>query len=444
MVDIDPALDTKLRAFFERIEASPAPPGLTNVDVTAPARGRRSINLLAGVAAAAVVAGSVAVFAIALRSHEAPAASTTPRASPSTSTLPPSSASALKTMPMLGAGGIPASAHEVIAVTRGQGSVLLQRFVPQGTLYIQFDCAGPGGFKIASTDHVVGNDLTQCSSSFGVTTLTVGTPRAYDNKPLTLQVTADASMLWEVYVAESRPPLPAFEVKPDERVLVPLTYGTGSITLPTFSVGPGEWLDVLDACNSGTSADTLEIVGNLFTFGDDKQYQCSNPMGSGGLGFGSGPPGPGGSGPISARVKADPSISWEILITEGPTALGLPSSGDVAVAPPAYGMGSAELPAFTSTQPWTIAVVCSGVGTLSVGSPTFTQTATPGCVGTTQYLTPSSEVLGQPVSLSVNAPPGMGWEIFIYRVGPSLGPPSVCPSVRPVASSPTACVQRGG
>jgi hypothetical protein len=180
MVDIDPALDTKLRAFFERIEASPAPPGLTNVDVTAPARGRRSINLLAGVAAAAVVAGSVAVFAIALRSHEAPAASTTPRASPSTSTLPPSSASALKTMPMLGAGGIPASAHEVIAVTRGQGSVLLQRFVPQGTLYIQFDCAGPGGFKIASTDHVVGNDLTQCSSSFGVTTLTVGTPRAYD------------------------------------------------------------------------------------------------------------------------------------------------------------------------------------------------------------------------------------------------------------------------
>ncbi len=70
MVDIDPALDTKLRAFFEHIEASPAPPGLTNVDVTAPARGRRSINLLAGVAAAAVVAGSVAVFAIALRSHD--------------------------------------------------------------------------------------------------------------------------------------------------------------------------------------------------------------------------------------------------------------------------------------------------------------------------------------------------------------------------------------
>jgi len=39
MVDIDPGLDTKLRAFFEHIEASPTPPGLTDVDVTAPLAG---------------------------------------------------------------------------------------------------------------------------------------------------------------------------------------------------------------------------------------------------------------------------------------------------------------------------------------------------------------------------------------------------------------------
>jgi len=148
-------------------------------------------------AAAAAIAGSVAVFTVELRSHDAPASATTPGASPSASTLPTASASALKKMPVLGAGGIPASAHKVIAVRRGQGSVLLQTFVPQGTLYIQFDCAGPGAFKIVSTDHVVGNDLPQCSSSFGVTTLTVGSPKVYDDKPLTLQVTADASMAWE-------------------------------------------------------------------------------------------------------------------------------------------------------------------------------------------------------------------------------------------------------
>jgi hypothetical protein len=441
MIDVDPGLDAKLHAFFEHIEAATPPAGLTNVGVTVPARSRRTFNVFAGLAAAAVVAGSVAVFALELRSHNTPGpgpAVTSPSPSPRTAPSP-----ALKKMPVLGSAGIPASAHEVTPLTRGQGSVRLETFVPQGTLYIQFDCAGPGPFKYLSTDQVIGNALEQCSSDIGVTTITVGSPKIYDDKPLTLQVTADPSMAWELYIAESRAPLPTFTVKPDERVLVPVTYGSGPITLPTFSVGPGEWLDVQDACNSGSSADTLELVGNMFTFGDDEQHQCSNPMGSGGGGFGSGPPGPGGSGPMSVRVKADPSISWEILITEGPTALLLPSSGDVAVAPAAFGMGSATLPAFTSTQPWTIAVVCSGTGTLTIGSPTSTQTATPGCVSWTQYLTPPGEVPGQPVSLSVNAPSGVGWEIFIYQAGPSSSP-AACPPFRPEASSPTPCVEKTG
>lgn len=438
MIDVDPRLDAKLQAFFEHIEASTPPAGLTAIDTTTPARARRTFNLFAGLAAAAVVAGSVAVFALELRSHNTPGPG--PVATSASASARPS---ALKKMPLLGSAGIPASAHKVMPLTRGQGSVRLQTFVPQGTLYIQFDCAGPGPFKYLSTDHVIGNALEQCSSDIGVTTITEGSPNVYDDKPLTLQVTADPTMTWELYIAESRPPLPQFTVKPDERVLVPVTYGTGSFTLPTFSVGPGEWLDVQDACNSGTSADTLQIVGNMFTFGDDEQYQCSNPMGSGGGGFGSGPPGPGGSRPISSRVKADPSISWEILITEGPTALLLPSSGDVAVAPAAFGMGAAALPAFTSTQPWSIAIVCSGVGTLTVGSPSFTHTFTPSCLNWTAYFTPPEEVPGQPVSLSVDAPSGMGWEIFIYRVGPP-STPAACSAFRPAGSTPTPCVETGG
>jgi hypothetical protein len=442
MIDVDPGLDSKLQAFFEHIEASTPPAGLTDIDVTAPVRRRRTFNLMAGLAAAAVVAGSVAVFALELRSHNAPAPD--PAAtSASPSARPSASPSALKKMPLLGSAGIPASAHEVTPLTRGQGSVLLQTFVPQGTLYIQFDCAGPGPFKIISTDHVIGNGLLQCSSSFGVTTITVESPKVYDDKPLTLQVTADGSMTWEVYIAESRPPLPQFTVEPDQRVLVPVTYGTGSITLPTFSVGPGEWLDVRDACNSGSSADTLEMVGNMFSFGDDGTYQCANPAGSGGGGFGSGPPGPRGSGPISVGVKADPSISWEILITEGPAMLGLPSSGDVGIAPAAFGTGSATLPAFTPNQTWSIAVVCSGVGTLTIGSSNFTHAATPGCVNSTTYFTPTGEVPDQPVSLSVDAPSGMGWEIFIYRAG-APSSPAACPPFRPAGSSPTPCVPTGG
>jgi hypothetical protein len=443
MLDIDPGLDTKLRAFFEQVEASAPPSGLTDIKVVMPDRRRRTLNLIAGVAAAALVAASVTVLALELRSHDkaSPTPAGTSAPSPASSRSP--FTSQLKEMPLLGGAGVPASAHVVIPLTRGHGSVQLQTFVPQGTLYLQFDCAGPGPFKLISTNHVVGQSLLQCSSSIGATTMTVGSPKLYDDKPLTLQVTADGSMVWEVYISESRPPLPVLTVLPDQRVLVSVTYGTGSITLPTFSVGPDEWLDVRDACNSGSSADTLEIVGNMFTFGDDKQFQCSNPTGSGVGGFGSGPPGSGGSGPISLQVKAEPSISWEIVIIEGPTALLLESSGDVQVAPVAYGMGSAALPAFTSSQTWSIAVVCSGVGTLTIGSSRFTHTATPGCVDGATYFTPPDQVPGQPVSLSVDAPSGMGWEIFIYRVG-APSSPGACPTVRPAGSpTPEPCVLTG-
>jgi hypothetical protein len=442
MIDVDPGLDAKLHAFFEHIEASIPPTGLTDIDTRVVARTGRSFNLFAGLAAATVIAGSVAVFALELRSHNTPgpgpaATSASPSARPS------ASPSALKKMPLLGSAGIPASAHEVMPLTRGQGSVVLQTIVPQGTLYIQFDCAGPGPFKFLSTDHVIGNGQLQCSSGIGVTTIAVGSPKVYDDKPLTLQVTADGSMMWEIYIAESRPPLPQFTVEPDQRVLVPVTYGTGSITLPTFSVGPGEQLDVRDACNSGSSADTLEIVGNMFTFGDDKQFQCSNPTGSGSGGFGSNPRGGRGSGPMNVRVKADPSISWEILITEGPPILALQSSGDVQVAPEASGMGAAAVPAFTPTQSWSIAVVCSGVGTLTIRSPSFTHTFTPSCLGWTTYFTPTDEVPRQPVTLSVDAPSGMGWAVFIYRVG-APSSPAACPAVGPAASTPTPCIQTGG
>jgi hypothetical protein len=143
------------------------------------------------------------------------------------------------------------------------------------------------------------------------------------------------------------------------------------------------------------------------------------------------------------KVITSPAISWEILITEGPTALVLPSSGDVGVAPVAYGMGASDLPTFTSAEPWSIAVVCSGAGTLTIRSASGTHTFTPSCLGWTTYFTPTGEVPDQPVTLSVDAPSGMGWEIFIYRVGPPTSP-AACTAFHPAASTPTPCVQTGG
>jgi hypothetical protein len=223
MIDIDPGLDSKLRGFFEHIESSTPPAGLTDIDVAVPDRGRRPVfNMFAGLAAAAVVAAGIALFAIELRGHDNPAPGPAARsASPS--------ASQLKAMPLLGDSGVPTAAHVVIPLTRGQGSLQLQTFVPQGTLYIQFDCLGPGRYEIASTNHVIDNVLEQCSTDIGVTTLTIEGPKAYDDKPLTLRVTADPSMRWEVYVAQSSvllPPLPTLQ--PDRQIVMPVTYGTGS------------------------------------------------------------------------------------------------------------------------------------------------------------------------------------------------------------------------
>ncbi len=242
MVDIDPGLDTKLRAFFERIEASPPPSALTDIRTPAPSHRRRTINLVAGVAAVAVVVASVTLFGVELGSRHTPA-------KPSL----PASAALLKKMPLLGNGGIPESAHVLIPVTRGHGSVRLKTLVPTGTLLIQYDCAGPGAFNIRSTNGVVGSDLPQCSTSFGVTTMTVDgaqtyagdcptagrCPSGYDGKPMTLDITAAASMSWEILVAETTVWFPPQETpQADSQILVPATLGTGSVTLPTFSVAP--------------------------------------------------------------------------------------------------------------------------------------------------------------------------------------------------------------
>ena len=94
----------------------------------------------------AVVAASVTLFAVELRNHH------TSAPGPSL----PASASLLKQMPVLGNGGVPASAQVLIPLTRGHGSVRLKTFVPHGMLLLQYDCAGPGPFKISSTNGVVG------------------------------------------------------------------------------------------------------------------------------------------------------------------------------------------------------------------------------------------------------------------------------------------------
>jgi hypothetical protein len=312
MVDIDPGLDTKLRAFFEHVEASTPPSGLTDIDLAAPDRGRRPMfNLFAGLAAAAVVAAGVAVFAIELSSRDNPA------------------------------------------------------------------------------------------------------PRP----------------------AESGPPLPKFTVHADSGVLVPVTHGKGSVTLPAFTLAPGESIYVQVACKSGTTADTVQ-VGQNQRFGSEVAA-CSSPTGGHGEWFETDQGGPSG-GSVTTYVTAGPAVSWEILITDGPPPILAPPGGR-ALTPIAYGRGSDSVPVFTAAKTYSIALDCSGAGSLTISS-SLSQAATISCAQYAQFsFTPSDQVPGQPVSLSVVAPSGVGWEVEVLEDG---GPaPGTCATLRDEGVlQPTPCV----
>jgi hypothetical protein len=429
MLDVDPALDARLGAFFEHIEASLLPSALTDIATPAPSPRRRTINLVAGLAAIALVAASVTLFAVELSNHHAPAKSSLP-----------SSAAQLKRMPLFGNGGIPKSARVLIPLTRGHGSVRLKTFVPTGTLLLQFDCAGPGSFSINSTNRVVGNTLEQCSTSFGVSTLTVDDAisvgdlrcspggqdrcsRAYDGTPITLDITAAPSMSWEILVVETTVWFPELQPpKPDSQLLVGDTFGTGSTTLQTFTVAPDESILGQVLCSSPIAGQTLEILPNaLWPNGEQVQCFVFNAHGGFSISFAGNAvssSGSSGLGPVSVQFTAGPSISWEVQISEGPSGIILPELGnqgpvthDVSLAPADYGLGSAILPSFTTDKQYTMAFSCSGAGSLTIVIGGVAHTATTQCGGHTGWFTPPNQAPGQSLSLSVEASPGVGWEI---------------------------------
>ncbi len=125
-----------------------------------------------------------------------------------------------------------------------------------------------------------------------------------------------------------------------------------------------------------------------------------------------------GLGPISMQFTADPSINWEIQVSEGPDGILLPELGNqgpvtqnVSVAPAQYGIGPAVLPSFTTHADYTMAFSCSGSGSLTIVLGGVAHIATTRCGGNTGWFTPSNQVPGQSLSVSIEASPGVGWEI---------------------------------
>ena len=425
MLDIDPGLDPKLRAFFDHIEGLTPPSRLTDISPVAPDHRRRMINVFAGLAAVAVIAASVTLFAVELRGHR--------NSAPAVASTSPSS-SLLKRMPLFGNGGVPTSARVVIPLTRGRGSVRLKTFIPRGTLLLQFDCAGPSNVEITPNSRLIPIVFARCSMFSGVTTTAIDGSsgfqgkQGYDGTPLTLSITAPRATSWEILVAETTVWFPAPEPsQADSQVLVPATFGAGSTTLQTFGVAPDEYVTASVLCSSGTAGKTLEIAPNAL-WPDGQQIQCFVYSPHGGFSiFFAGPAvstsGSSGLGPISLQFTADPSVSWEVQVSEGPTGIILPELGNqgpvtksVSVGPAEFGVGSAALPSFTPPQHYTMAFSCSGAGPLTITIGGVPYVATSVCGDHTGWFTPPNQVPGQPLSLSVEASPPVGWEIQAEQV----------------------------
>ncbi len=304
MVDIDPGLDSKLRGLYEHIEAQAPPRPLPGfAPPPAPAR-RRALNLMAAVVGIAVVVAGVALFAteVAHRGAKPPA----PAISPSALARDLPKPSQLMSQ-------LPAISHTVVAITYGRGSATLPTFTPKGMIFIEYACSGNGPFAILSTSHQVGSSAT-CSTgpaSFSVLGTIVPETPAIDGTPLTLQINAGPSIMWEIVVSDigSSTPLPALgagSIPAGARIVVPATFGVGTSELETFTpTGP---YYVTYACTGNGTID--------FTSSDDSGHWVREDCGNGATLNSEVSAKPPENGPIDVTVVTAPKTLWEVLIYE--------------------------------------------------------------------------------------------------------------------------------
>jgi hypothetical protein len=152
--------------------------------------------------------------------------------------------------------------------------------------------------------------------------------------PITVRINAAPSVKWVILVYEfpekaqvippptapapSYPgPTPPFLGGPapaGDKVLIPVTYGTGPMTLPSFSETPNESVQIELGCLS-TSPSVNSVTVNYYDpafAGDTVAGQCFGGSG-GGIGSGS----TGFSGTVTMKVQAAPTEKWVILVWEG-------------------------------------------------------------------------------------------------------------------------------
>lgn len=342
MIDIDPRLDSKLRAKYERIEAENPPQGLIDFDPSAERPRSRTFNLLAGVAGIAVVAAGVAVFAVELNGHH-------DSGSPIPGGQSAGVTGAQPARPILGAAppGSPLPRAVLIKTTYGSGTKTFPTVTVGRNegLGIQFGCIADIPTPINDFDFTLqGKGVPALFNSPGAVAAYGGCtnprgssgmssewgPFATPGGRVTIRLTTDPAVRWVIRVYEY-PPTVAPPVTPPsypsttppflggpapagDKVLIPVTYGTGPMTLPSFTETPNVSVQVELGCLS-TSPSVTSLTVNYYDpvfAGDTVAGRCFGGTG-GGIGSGS----TGFDGTVTMKVEAAPTEKWVILVWEG-------------------------------------------------------------------------------------------------------------------------------
>jgi hypothetical protein len=303
MVEIDPGLDTRLRAFFDHYEGEAMPPRLTTFDEEAKPKGRMAMQFAAGAIGVAVIAAAAAVFGIELSSHRAarpPASAVSP--SSLARNLPPASELT---------GPLPAISRTVVPITYGRGSASLPTFIPGGMIFVEYSCSGTGSFAFRSTGGEVGSSSLMCyanGASASIEGVIVPASPAIDGKPLSLRITAGSGIMWEIVIADSRsatlPTLGGPTLPANARVIVPPTFGTG--TSQIFNFNTTQPLYVQYSC---TGSGTISFRSSYGEESFASLGPCANgAIGSERLNVQALEP------PVNLSVETAPKTLWEILI----------------------------------------------------------------------------------------------------------------------------------
>ncbi|HXC77658.1 MAG TPA: hypothetical protein VNU19_11455 [Candidatus Acidoferrum sp.] len=222
MLDIEPELDRQLQAMYDRIATQDPQPTLGRITTRASRSGRKALGRLAGVVGIAVVAAGIVVFATELSAHRvstpAPAKHSVspPRPVWSPSPLPSPHPRLALSLSLPIQTELPVLAPVLVPDTQGMGTASVT-IIPEGELYIQYACVGDSSLVVTATD-VLGPEVRPgCSSSAADAAIVATSLPSYPNqvlkaadlgKPVTIEISTSPSTTWEIFIAESPPPVP--------------------------------------------------------------------------------------------------------------------------------------------------------------------------------------------------------------------------------------------